>query len=101
MDDKELIERFVRISRNPGHIDIDVNTVGWEGPHTPVDDWKHGARLSIDASSDQIDIEIKRILENKRFFNVCTMCHERKPVGWMHDRDTCHGCAEKHLWIVH
>ena len=34
-------------------------------------------------------------------FRVCRFCKEEVAPEHCHDEDVCHGCAEKHLRVVH
>ncbi len=45
---------------------------------------------------------IRRAAEHRSAsFLVCGYCGHRTPPEWMHDKATCHGCAERELGIVH
>ncbi|MFT7620611.1 MAG: hypothetical protein ACI97A_004268 [Planctomycetota bacterium] len=97
MTDDELTEKFVRIDG----LSLEVLMISWDGPHSPISEWRQAETLEPDPSQAKIDRAVKAVLSNPNFFRVCYMCEQRNPVGWMHSEDVCQGCAENHLGVVH
>ena len=100
MNDEELIKQFIRIKRDcaegrlrlPG-IYIEFDDFHWPTPSTPVSRWTLVSELPLKVSQEQIDIAIRSVLDDSRYFRVCRTCHERNPNGWMHDDRVCQGCS--------
>jgi hypothetical protein len=101
MDDHELAQRFIKIEPEAGSINVFVCKIGWSGSHSPVSTWEFTVKINTDILSTEIDAEIHKILNNKRYFQVCKECGERNPCGWMHSRNICQSCAERNHGIVH
>ena len=98
-------EVIVRISGNK--VSIAVYSVRWEGPHTPVTRPKQLATLKwkrLPASTTMMTLHglISAAIEIRRAkYRKCERCGETNPPEWMHDEQTCHSCAEKHMGVVH
>jgi hypothetical protein len=73
--------------------------VTWPEPHMPDSHWEVAQELGPDVSQDEIEAAIQRVLEDSRFFGVCSYCGERCPQGCMHSETCCQSCAEKHLGV--
>ena len=101
MNDRELVEEFVRVERTEKEVQIFVREIRWEGPHTPISTWVIFTSLPDTASEVAIEKATARILEDDGYFQVCNECGERKPLGWMHDGTICQGCAVANHGIVH
>jgi hypothetical protein len=99
--DKELLEEFTEAKSTHEGIALRVRTISWPEPHNPTSSWRTLLRLPKTATPAEIDAARQELLNNPKFFRICTMCHERNPCGWMHDKTICQSCAEKHLGVVY
>lgn len=68
----------------------------WNRPHSADIKWKQAASfdtpLSVD-NTDQIQVELHKVLSNRRYFHTCVLCGELKFKGHMSGR-TCYSCME-------
>jgi len=101
MEDRELLDEFVRVERSESELSILVREIHWEGPHTPVSTWVTARTLSVTASESEIEDATVRVLDDDSYFLVCRECKERKPCGRMHDGKICQGCAQRNHRIVY
>ena len=101
MEDRELLEEFVRVERTEDKVQILVREIRWEGPHTPISTWAIARTLPAAASESDIENATARVLEDDGYFLVCRECEERNPRGWMHDGRICQVCAEANHGVVH
>ncbi len=101
MDDRDLIQRFIKIEPELDGINVLVCKIGWRDSHTPISIWELVAKLKADVSSAEIDAQVHQALNNKEYFQVCKECRERNPCGWMHSKSICQSCAERHHGIIH
>ena len=72
-----------------------------EGPHTPYVVWQPFRRWKTRPDEGRLVKARAAALEMTRFFRMCQRCHELTNAGCMHDRVTCHGCAERYLGVIH
>ena len=101
MNDRELLDEFVRVERDADQVRIMVREIHWDGPHTPVSTWVLGQELPVTATETEVNSATLSILDDARYFRPCRECEQRKPVGWMHDDRICQGCAEANHGVVH
>lgn len=101
MNDRELLDEFVRIEWTDDRVRIFVREIHWDGPHTPVSTWVDAGDLPATATETEASAAAARVLEDARYFRVCRECEQRKPVGWMHNGRICQGCAEVNHGVVH
>jgi hypothetical protein len=99
MTDEEIKRQFIRIS--PSGNRLEVETISWDGPHTPTSAWVDFGPIPKNADTVEIDAVMETALANTRFFRRCETCKMLKPLGWMHDAKICQGCAERDLGVVH
>ena len=92
-NDEEVIQAFIRIKRRKDGIKIGARVIKWPTPSRPVSGWTIVSHLPLEASKEQIDTEVRSVLNDSRFFRVCATCRERNPDGWMHDDTVCQGCS--------
>lgn len=78
-----------------------VRTIEWPSPHTPKSRWVTACDFGPDATEHDVEVTIQKLLDDARFFGVCTRCGEKNPVGWMHSQTICQSCAERHLGVVY
>ena len=101
MTHRELRKEFIRIEKTRNEVQILVHEIRWDGPHTPIHTWTAGKSLPDTASEAEIEEATARILEDDGYFQVCTECGERKPIGWMLDESICQRCGQIHHGIVY
>ena len=101
MTDKEILNELTDAQPRPNGIAIRVCWITWPHPHEPKTHWHTVAMLLGDAKSRDTVKERRKLLDNKRYFGVCTECRERNPIGWMHDDAICQSCAESNHGIVY
>lgn len=74
--------------------------VGWDGPHTPRSCLRDVEHLPIARERD-LKLAARRVRAARaRALTRCRFCREQNVPGHMHE-DVCHGCAERHLGVVH
>lgn len=75
---------------------------GWDG-HTPAS--AHVSVADFDlavARTTAVARAIARARADRiRRYQWCTWCREVNPPEWMHDAETCQGCAERELGVVY
>ena len=99
---KEEVRRLcIKIARLDSSIEIRVAQVIWTEPHTPMTEWKLVKTLDQDVSDDEVCQAEEELLNDIKYFQTCKRCNELNPDGWMHSKDMCQSCAEKHLGIVY
>ena len=102
MKEEEIRGAFVRVERQGDSVKILVADITWEGAHSPTTNWITAAELPGD--DKQVESAIRRILADRRYFQVCSECHERNPVGWLSEWEegnvVCHGCLERNHGVA-
>ena len=101
MNDRELLQEFVRVERTESRVRIRVREIRWDGPHTPVATWAIAQDLPGTATEAEADAAAASILQDHRYFRTCHECGERKPFGWMQGDSICQGCAQINHGIVY
>ncbi|MEA5421034.1 hypothetical protein VB712_17550 [Spirulina sp. CCNP1310] len=101
MNDTEIISQFIKVEPGDAELNISVCHISWPHPHEPQSDWSIAATMPTTSSAEEIDGQILAILEDKRYFQVCQDCQQRKLRGWMHDNQICQGCAELNYGIIY
>jgi hypothetical protein len=98
-NDAEMVREFVRVEYIGSVRKISVCQISWDGPHTPVSTWK--VVYESKTASRKVAAEaISQILNDRRYFEICTECGDRNPCGWMDDR-YCQSCAERNHGTVY
>jgi hypothetical protein len=101
-DPCEVIVRFTR-----SRATVFEYAAFWEGPHELVVQpvsigsicWR---RVPQNAGNVAVRALIEAAKESRvSTFRVCRYCERRNPPEWMHGRDVCQACAQKHLGIVY
>lgn len=93
MRKRELVQEFVRVTRKEKAVEFRVCKITWDGPHSPVGNWKLYSTIRFPLSEREIASEIDCILADKRYFRRCCKCRALNPTGWM-GGETCHRCME-------
>ncbi len=75
--------------------------ITWPHPHEPKATWKEFDSLEAGATEKKVDEAITTITKDKRFFLSCGKCKRVLPLGLMHDKEYCHGCAEKFMGVIY
>ncbi len=97
----ENLDHFFQCVENAGRWEFQVGIVTWNGPHTPVVAWKTYRRWRRQPDAVRLARARASALAEPRFFLICARCGELNNAGHMHDEQTCQGCAERCLGIVH
>jgi hypothetical protein len=97
----DQLNDFFQCVKNAGRWEFQVGVVTWDGPHTPETSWKSYRSWSTPPDAGRLARARASAIKEPRFFRTCTRCGELKNVGHMHGEQTCQGCAERSLGIVH
>jgi hypothetical protein len=100
MTETELITEFMRIGEVDGKHVLEVGVLEWDSPGSARICWKTFRSWSKPPTAKHLGAAQEKALETPRFFRRCKLFQERQNAGYMMDRDTCHGCAAKHLGVV-
>jgi hypothetical protein len=95
------LNEFFRCVENAGSWEFQVGVVTWDGPHTSGITWKNYRNWKSKPDVARLARARASALKESRFFRTCTHCGELKNAGHMHDRQSCQGCAERYLGVVH
>jgi len=71
MNDKEIISEFIQVKKGNDGIQLLVRDISWPHPHEPVSSWTVASILPQTSSSQELDLKIQAILQNKQYFQVC------------------------------
>lgn len=96
-------ERGIIVIVTPEAVELRLPTTEWVGPHTPIASSRLWKRVKWDRMSDA---RLSRFLESAgqaraAEFTRCRFCGQEFPPEHRHEEDVCHGCAERHLGVVH
>ncbi len=80
---------------------FEVGVVAWDGPYMSHVVWQPFRRWRTAPDESRFDRARAAAVQVRRFFRTCKFCHELTNSGCMHDRVTCHGCAEQYLRVIH
>lgn len=88
----------------PEACELRLPTVSWVHPHVPIRLSKLGQRIlwgkmSRDKTLKDLCNEMLRVREDE--YKLCRFCGREFPPEHRHSDDVCHGCAERHLGVVH
>ena len=97
----EIKTNYLRLSSKKDGIYIEVCVVNWNGPHTPISDWKVAKRMDSNCSITAMEEAIKAVLSDKKYFRECNSCGALKISGHMYDTGICQSCAQDTLDIVY
>jgi hypothetical protein len=86
-------KEYIRIAREDGSIYIEVCDVYWEGPHTPVSEWRRLIKITAPMNISQLDSVIESVLKNDKYFGYCKTCSSHHVNGHMHSKSCCQSCA--------
>lgn len=96
-------ERAVTVLITPEAIEIRLPTLEWPHPHVPGVSSRLWKRLRWAGLTKK---RLHRLLDEATAtraaeFSKCRSCGESFPPERLHEVDVCHGCAERHLGVVH
>jgi len=95
------LDEFFQCVENAGRWEFQVGLVEWEGPHTPHIAWKTYRSWRNPPNAARLASARASAINKPCFFRTCTRCGEINNAGHMHDQQTCQGCAESYLGVVH
>jgi hypothetical protein len=96
-------ERGIVVVITPETMELRLPTIEWTmGAYGPAPSSRLWKRVKIDTLVDKNLLKLLLSARDARVkeFLVCRYCKRELGPERMHD-DVCHGCAEKHLGIVH
>ena len=94
------IDEYFQCVENAGCWEFHVGVVKWAG-HTPHIEWKTYRSWRTPPTAARLARARASALNEHRLFRTCTLCGELNNAGHMHDRQTCQGCAESYLGVLH
>lgn len=101
MNDTEIISRFIKVEQEDTELKILVHSISWPHPHEPKSNWPVATMFPMKSSTKEIESKILEVLQDKRYFQICQECQQRKPCGWMHTDGVRQSCAERNHGIVY
>lgn len=96
----ELTE-YTRCVENADGWNFEVATIGWENPYTPKRAWHVVQSWQTRPSDEDLAKVRDEVFSDPRYFRHCKRCDRHFCTGHMHNSDTCQGCAERYLGVVH
>lgn len=102
-------DRGVVLLFTPEHVEIRLPTVDWtQGAYGPAASsrlWKRRRLSGFLGDAPGVNPKLAELIRKgislrQKEFRECRFCRESLPPEHMHE-DVCHGCAEKHLGVVH
>ena len=100
MKDSELINEFTRVKHHEDRIAIQVAWITWPHPHESKLHWHTVKNLNTGEDPALINITRKSIINNEKYFRICSECNVRNPYGWMWEGKICQSCAERNHEVV-
>ena len=97
---KELINDFMRIQVSREVTVLEVAIVSWDCQE-PYLEWKIFCTWQGIPTASEVGAAKQQALLDKDFFGRCSRCGRLCNSGHMHNDNTCQGCAERYLGIVH
>lgn len=95
------LDHFFQCAENAGRWEFQVGVLTWEGPHTPRIVWKTYRSWRSQPNADRLARARAAATKEPSFFRTCSRCRDLKNIGYMHDQQTCQGCAERYLGVIH
>jgi hypothetical protein len=103
-DDNESFGEEPTVVVTPGAMQLRLPTVIWsKGAYDPIPASRFWKRVATDGLDDAALAEWfnKAKQARQKEFRACRFCGKKFPPEHRDDRNTCHGCAEKHLGVVY
>ena len=100
MKNSDSIKKYVRVEETKHSVQILVCKIGWDGPAEMITKWEFGKNLQSGASETEIEQAVAGIIDDPRFFKLCSDWGEHKPVGLMWENQICQGCAAANHGII-
>lgn len=88
-------KKYIWLDKTSGAIDISVEVVEWLGPHDPKLEYRIVKKLPLNTSDEQLEQELKKLINDNRYFARCAGCNNACLRGQMYDQVICYTCAEK------
>jgi len=88
-------------------VSIGIYAIRWDGPHTPVEhpkwlgtlNWKNLPEPDLSVILHSFTFIGSKLRTSQ--YRTCERCGEVTPPEFMHNSNTCQGCAERYLGVVH
>ena len=74
--------------------------IEWDGPSEMISKWEIGKSFQTVVPATEIEQAVAGIIDDPRFFKLCSDCGEHKPVGLMWENQICQGCAAANHGII-
>jgi hypothetical protein len=94
------INEYIEIRKTENDIKILVCKIGWDGPAKMISHWEVEKKLDPRVSKTLIEKAVAQIFEDNRFFQTCSECKERKPIGLMWKENICQSCAANNHGVI-
>ena len=98
---EDLIQSYLRMSESSAGYRLEVCMIVWNGPHQPQASWRLIHTWINKPSAEELGRFQQKVLADRAYFGLCTMCARGMPHGHMHNAQVCQGCAARHLGIVY
>jgi hypothetical protein len=94
-------DSYWRLIHYRGKWELQVMVVQWEGPHQPIVMWRPIRTWDAEPEPSVLNEAKREACYSDKYIRYCTRCGRYQLKGHMHNEDTCQGCAERYLGIVH
>ena len=94
------LDEYFQCVENADRWEFQVGVVKWTG-HTPHLAWQTYQSWRTQPNAARLARARASAINEPRFFRTCTLCREIHNAGHMHDQETCQGCAESYLGVLH
>lgn len=94
-------DSFWRFGHYDGKWELQVKVVQWEGPHQPFVMWRPIRTWEVEPEPSVLSEAKMEAVDSGNHIRYCLRCRRYMLKGHMHNKDTCQGCAEQYMGIVH
>lgn len=85
---------------------IKVAEIKWSRPDKPTINWLVYDEKPLNATEDEINMIIEKLLKDKEYFTICLECKDALPIGHTNPignnekERICHACMSNHHGVV-
>lgn len=94
------LDEFFRCDQTANGWVFLVGVANWEGAHSYNLEWFPFREWKTAPTKERLSRARSSALAQRRFFRVCSLCHQSTNAGHMFDEQICQACAQGHLGIV-